>query len=401
MSAATLNREMIDVLIVGAGITGSLLALQLRDAGLNVHIIEAAAAPVHTLKPQNEYSLRVSAISPASVTALQSVNAWRHLPQQRIMAYQRMTVWESHGAAEINFSATEIWQDQLGFIIENDELQLALLQEINQSMAHTIHFELQPLNYTITDDAINVLLSNGETCRARLVIGADGARSPWRAAISSNLAMKSYFQKAIVAQVRTEHAHQNTAWQRFLSGGPLAFLPLADGSSSIVWSLPQAQAAHYLAESETEFCDALSRALDFRLGKVLSCGTRAAFALQHLHADHYVAPHVALIGDAAHVVHPLAGQGVNLGIADAVCLADVLRVAAQQNKKQLGDLSVLKRYEQQRRVMNATMSLALDGLHHLYINQHPLAIWLRNTGVNAIEHLPMLKRLLMQQAMRT
>jgi 2-octaprenylphenol hydroxylase len=241
-------------------------------------------------------------------------------------------------------------------------------------------------------------LEDGSTLRARLLVGADGKHSKVRDYAGIHTRVSDYGQQALVAVVATERAHEETAWQRFLPTGPLAFLPLADGRSSIVWSASNDRAERLLELDESAFCAELGKAFGHRLGRITSCGERILFPLQRQYAEHYVAPRIALVGDASHVIHPLAGQGVNLGLKDVRELAGTLLEAGRQ-QRDIGSLSVLRRYERARKGDNMAMMMAMDGFKHLFGSRITPVCWVRNFGLNLVDAAQPVKNRIMRAAM--
>jgi 2-octaprenylphenol hydroxylase len=278
----------------------------------------------------------------------------------RVSPYERMRIWHesisptSPGA--LVFDAADVGEPNLGYIVENRVLQAALLDAFAEGGGRIEPAQLVALE--IGAEYVNVETTGGAIA-ARLVIGADGAQSAVREAVGLTVEASDYRQTAIVATVATERSHEKTAWQRFMRHGTLAFLPLADGTSSIVWSADDDVARALLAASPTEFALELDRAFDLALGATRLVSERASFPLRHLAAHRYVAQRVALIGDAAHVVHPLAGQGVNLGLLDAAALAQLL-IDARRKREDPGALRVLRQYERWRKSEVAFMSSAID-----------------------------------------
>jgi 2-octaprenylphenol hydroxylase len=250
----------------------------------------------------------------------------------------------------------------------------------------------------VQDEAVRLELNNGEVLQTRLLVGADGARSWVREQCGIAVTSTDYHQRAVVATVRTEQPHRDTAWQRFLPGGPLAFLPLPEGYCSIVWSTTPEHADALLAMDETAFCAALTDAFAARLGKVQSAVGRAAFPLSAQHAGRYVQPRIALVGDAAHTIHPLAGQGVNLGFADSAALAEVL-IAALQKRQDIGSLGVLRRYERWRKGENLLMLEVMTGFQKLFGSELTAVRQARNLGLNLVQRLMPVKNLIIRRAM--
>jgi len=357
-----------DILIVGAGVTGltvaALLAQSQQSDRLRLTLVDAAPRPAHRIK--DDVALRVSAIATGSAELLDSIGAWQYVSDTRACAYERMRVWDQNSVVEsattLRFDAAEFAVGQLGFIVENVLIQHALLKVLDK------------LDITLQFD------TKVESLQADLVIGADGARSFVRESVGIGTHDHPYDQTAVVTHLLPETPHLDTAWQRFLTDGPLGMLPLSDGRISVVWSTNQETADRAMAASDEELGRMLSDASDFVLGKLSVAGPRGAFPLCARHAEHYVLPGVALIGDAAHAVHPLAGQGANLGLQDAARLAEVV-AAALENNEHPGDRPVLRRYERARKGENATMLHLMTGLNRLFATDSALLQELRATGM--------------------
>ena len=307
---------------------------------------------------------------------------------------RRMHVWERTG--EVHFDSAEIGEPCLGHIIENAVVQWAVERRI-EALPHVEWHRGDELEGLVVDgdDARAVL--RGRSLRGSLVVGADGASSRVRELADIGATRGDYRQEAVVAEVRTSLPHRETAWQRFLPAGPLAFLPLANGASSIVWSTTPAHAAELCALDEDAFGFAVADAFEWKLGAVAATGARASFPLHHLHARAYVRDRVALAGDAAHVVHPLAGQGVNLGLLDAAALAEVVG-RAHGLGRDIGSRATLRRYERWRRGHNALMQAVLGGFRHLFSSPWPPVRWLRETGFSLTDRIPPLKAGFMRHA---
>jgi 2-octaprenylphenol hydroxylase len=391
----------VDVAIVGGGPVGAcaaaLLAHGIGGTGLRVALIEP-----HVPQPPSAGAppdARVVAISRASQYVLESAAAWQGIAGPRVCAYERMRIWHESVAADgqevLIFDAADVGEPDLGHIVESRLLQTALIDAFSAAGGH-----LEPAQFAalaIDADGVSVTTSRGEL-RARLVIGADGAQSALRSAVGLTAEVSEYHQTAIVATVATARSHQSTAWQRFMSNGTLAFLPLFDGTSSIVWSADEALARQLMAASDAEFAAALDRASDLALGATRLVSEPVSFPLRHVRAPRYVAQRIALIGDAAHVVHPLAGQGVNLGLLDAAALAQVV-AGAVGAREDPGSLTVLRAYERWRKSEVAVMDAAIDAFDRLLAHGTGPVARLAQRGLSWVSHSQELRRLFIRRAL--
>ncbi len=401
-----MSREF-DVVIVGAGVIGTvmagvLLARKLSAPG-RVAIVADRLAPTAAHAAAGEaaadWDLRVFALSRASQRLLQLCGVWQHLPPARVFAYERMCVWDASGAPQgpgsLTFDCAEIGEPNLGFIVEGRALQERCLQAAGAAGAVLIEAGVREIAMNEADARIR--LGDGRELRGKLLIGADGADSKTRELLRIDTAGHAYHQDALVAHVRTAKPHRNTAWQRFLPTGPLAFLPLPDGRSSIVWSAARAEAARLRTLDAAAFGAALGAASGEALGEVELTTPIASFPLRLQYAVHYVKSRAALLGDAAHAVHPLAGQGMNLGLLDCAALADVLGAAGSPGL--VGEYRLLRRYERWRKSENLLAAAAMDGLERLFSNTNPAVARLRMAGLGAVGELPFLKRQFAQRAL--
>ncbi len=382
-----------DVVIVGGGLVGATCACALAHSPLRVALI-ADSAPVWQA---SEIALRVSAITIASQRIFAHLGIWEKVAQRRISPFRAMQVWDSTGHGQIHFDSALVGEPALGWIVENALLHTALFERLKTVSNVELYCPMTLEFARPTAAGVHLHLQDGSQWHTQLLVGADGAHSKVRQWASIDSDGWDYGQKALVATVSTEQPHQETAWQRFLPTGPLAFLPLADGCSSIVWSTTPEQADVLLTMDNATFAVELAEAFDWQLGAITAIGPRATFALKRHHARAYVSPHIALIGDAAHVVHPLAGQGVNLGFLDAAALADVVLTAHKQGRA-IGSYGILRRYERWRKGHNMMMLTLLDAFKELFGHSWPPLQWLRNVGLHVTDHLPLVKTMIIRQA---
>lgn len=387
-----------DVAIVGAGMVGAACAALLARAGLDVVVVEAGSVAAAGPRRGARGEGRVSALNAAAERILATVGAWPAIVEDGACPYREMHVWDATGAGEIHFDCAELGEPHLGCIVENAVVVDALIERLRAMPALRFHAPARLSTLRVTAERAILGLDDGTELAARLLIGADGAGSQVRRLAGLRLQQRDYGQRAIVASVSTALPHRSTAWQRFLPEGPLAFLPLGDGRCSIVWSTRADHAEALLVADEVSFRDALGTAFEEKLGPVTGCGPRAAFPLRRQHASSYVAPRLALIGDAAHVVHPLAGQGANLGFTDAAALAEVVASAAADNRD-IGSARVLRRYERWRKGENLATMWAMDGFERLFSSRAPLLCRVRNLGLGLTDAAAPVKYAIVRRAM--
>jgi 2-polyprenylphenol 6-hydroxylase len=383
-----------DVVIAGGGMVGSLLACALGGSALKVAVLERDR-PAESSSA--DYDRRVSALTLASRTMLEAVGAWPSVQRRRYAEIRAMRVWDAIGAGEIHFNALDIGEPSLGIIVENRVVVAALYERMAQ---HTnVHVIAGAEIKQVTAGAeTSVVLHDGRRLQASLLVAADGADSLVRQQLSIPLREMDLRQRALVATVHTERPHEATAWQRFLPTGPLAFLPLPEPHvCSIVWSLDEREAEARLRLDDTAFAQVLGEAFMYRLGVIRHVSARSAFPLALSHVTRYVGEGVALIGDAAHTVHPLAGQGVNLGMLDAAALAEVVLDAAHE-RRPIGARHVLRRYERWRKGDNLAMVAVTGGFKFLFGNEWPGVSQLRGAGLAAANALTPIKNFIMRQA---
>lgn len=387
-------KQEVDVLIVGGGMVGAALGCCLGGSDLSVAIVEATRPPAY--EPEQAFDLRVSALSIASQLTMETVGAWQGVASRRLCPFRRMRVWESAGETE--FCAADINQALLGHIVENRVIQLAFLERIENLSNVRLFCPVSTRKIRYDAHGSSVELDDGSEISARLLIAADGGHSRVRQVSGIGVTAWDYRQHALVISVQTAYAQQDITWQRFVPHGPQAFLPLPGPHASLVWyhdadeirrlgSLPDAD---LLAELQSAFPDCL--------GKVLRIDGRAGFPLQRMHAQDYVKPGLALIGDAAHMINPLAGQGANIGFMDAATLAEVIVTAANKGRD-IATLAVLREYEKKRRRENLLMMTTTDLFYRVFSNDHlPLKIF-RNAGLGLAQRLSPAKKWVMRYAM--
>jgi 2-octaprenylphenol hydroxylase len=378
-------KQRYDVVIVGGGITGLAIAallVQSRHAGaLRLTVIDAAPRP--RFNPDDDIALRVSAISTGSAHMLDAAGAWDAVIHRRACPYEHMRVWDGEddpeGPSTLCFDADEFAVPQLGFIVENVLLQDAILKVLDRGDVN-LRFDTPIADITPADAGYSVKLEDGRELDADLLIGADGVRSLVRESAGIEATRRHYAQTAFVTHLRPQESHAATARQRFLDDGPLGMLPLSDGRISVVWSTTHETARQAMSASDDELGRMLTEASDQVLGELAAAGPRGTFPLCAQHARNYVLPRLALIGDAAHAVHPLAGQGANLGLADARTLCTVIEEAIDKGDHP-GDRPVLRRYERARKGHNATMLHLMTGLNQLFAASSPTIGELRRAGM--------------------
>ena len=396
-----------DIVIVGAGIVGSALACALAKSSFNIAIIEAQERVIDRNEQATSvdgFDVRVSAITIASQQLLKDIGAWEIIAENRLSPYRHMHVWDAEGTGSIDFDADDINQPALGHIVENKVTADALTQCMNrQTNLHrivpAILEEIEPLQ----NGAYLLTLGDGRQLQTSLLVAADGANSKVRAL--EHIAMREwdYNHHAIVATVKTELSHGHTARQRFLPEGPLAFLPLSSAQDdthycSIVWSAIPSYAENLMALTDDEFTEALAAAFEHQLGSISAVSRRFSFPLRQRHVVDYIKPGLALVGDAAHTIHPLAGQGVNLGLMDIKTLSEEL-LRSQQRGLSPGSIAVLERYQRRRKGANLAMMAGMDGLKRLFSETTLPVRWARNSGLRWLDKSKMLKRQIMKRAM--
>ena len=388
------RREMLDLVVVGAGVVGSATALAAARDGLRVALVEAHEPPAWA---PLDADLRVYAFAPDNAALLDDLGAWAAIRAARAHPYRRMRVWDAAGGGELDFDADALGRAHLGHIVEHSLLVDRLWAACGREASLRRVFPARLASLEQDPDSATAVLEDGQRLRAKLVVGADGAASRVRAAVGLDTEAHDYGQRGLVAYVGTGLAHQDTAWQRFLPTGPLAFLPCADGRSSIVWTLPEAEAQRLLAVDEASFRRELTRAFDARLGEVTSVSARAAFPLRRQLAKGYVSGRVLLVGDAAHAVHPLAGQGVNLGLRDVAALRALWRRAAAA-QSDFASPHRLARWQRTRRSENAVAAYGFETINRVFSNDAMWPTLLRGHALGLANRLTPVTRALWRRA---
>ena len=402
------NQTDFDIVIVGGGAVGSAVASLLGQINktvqgakqqLKIALIESYEPPQFD---PSQVDPRVAALTEKTRLIFEQIGIWQQLVDKRVCAYKAMNVWDAEGTGRITFDCQQVQQPNLGHIVENSALVSTLIEHLKQQPNIELYCPANIVDYQLQQDAITLTLDNQSVLSAQLLIAADGANSAVREHFQFATKQWDYGQHAIVTTITSENPNQLTAWQRFMPTGPLAFLPLNnigdDHCCSIVWSQDTTEAKRLMALQDKDFCKELSRASEHCLGQVLKIEKRHLIPLRQSHATDYVMPRVALIGDAAHSIHPLAGQGANLGFSDAQVLAEEIAKAFARDLD-LGDVSVLKPYQRRRKPENLATMAAMEGFKRLFGSQNSTLRLLRNYGLSAINGLGAIKNKLVKQAM--
>ena len=385
-----------DVVIIGGGIVGSSLALALKDSGLNIALIESR--PPSTLPDDKSWDNRVYAISPGSVSFLEDLEVWTAINKNRIAPVHDMEIFGDDDSARLDFSAYDAGMTELAFIVENRQLQTAAWNELEkQNTKIEIFCPMQCTSIEWDETHANVQLSDGQLLQTALVIGADGVNSWVRNQAKIEVSQHSYQQNGIVANFSTEVSHQNIARQWFRRDGILALLPLPGKLVSMVWSADEEQSTRLISLSEAAVCQQVEEGSSHALGKLKLITKPVSFPLNSVHVKNLIGPRLALIGDAAHGIHPLAGQGVNLGLRDARKL--VSTIIERGARSDCGDYMLLRQYERARKEDILSMEFTTDSLQKLFSNRNPTLTRLRNLGLGFTNEFPLIKKYLMQHAL--
>lgn len=383
-----------DVLIVGGGMVGATLGCALGGSGLKVAVLEDA--PPQAFDPEQPHDLRVSAVSVASASILRTVGAWSGILSRRLCPYRRMRVWE--GLGDVEFRSEDINEPVLGHIVENRVIQLAVLERLKAFDNVELLCPVKTLRIDYAPQGSTVELEDGRILRARLLVAADGGLSRVRQAAGLGVAGWDYEQHALVLTVETACGQQDITWQRFTPTGPQALLPLPGAHASLVWYNTPDEVKRLKALSDEALLAELLATFPACLGAVPRITARGSFPLRRQHAQKYVKEGVALIGDAAHMIHPLAGQGVNIGLLDAAALAQVL-VEALAVGRDFGRLDTLEHYERMRRQNNLAMMTIMDLFFRAFGNNSAPLRFIRTVGLGLAERMRPAKNRVMRFAM--
>ncbi|MCP5268071.1 MAG: UbiH/UbiF family hydroxylase [Zoogloeaceae bacterium] len=382
-----------DLIIVGGGLAGLSLACALRDTPLRIALVEQRPP-----RQPEGWDARVYAISPANADFLRKIGAWKHLDASRIQPISAMEVYGDAGA-RLDFSAYETGVSELGFILESSLMACELWENIKRQSNLTLFCPAAPKSVEINDTAATLGLSDGTMLTARLLVAADGRDSWVRRSCGLEAFDTYYMEKGVVANFECERPHRGRALQWFRNDGVLAWLPLPDNRISMVWSAPDALADQLTALPATELCEKVAAAGNHSLGKLTPLTPAAAFPLRLMKVPKVVAPRLALVGDAAHGIHPLSGHGINLGYQDARVLAETL--ASCQPWHDIGYLNILERYQRARKEEVMLLQTSTDALHQLFKAELPGIRTLRNMGMNLTNRLPLVKNILTRYALGT
>jgi len=394
----------LDIIIVGAGIAGASFAAMLKDSGISCALVEAEPSSKDKDVRSQTNSVRnidprALALTHASKNILQSIGAWDEIPPDRIGLFRKMHVWDEHGLGEVNFNSADISESVMGYIVEQKLVERALKSVLNKSEHVSCFHPAKAKSLDNEKYKICLGLDDGRQLSAQLLVAADGQSSTIRRLAGINFKTHEYHQHALACVVETEMPHQEVAQQRFLRRGPLAFLPMAEANQcGIVWSTTPEHAAGLKAMGEDVFNKNLAEAFDYQAGDIIKSGPRATFPLARAQADEYCRPRLALVGDAAHRIHPLAGQGANLGLMDVACLAEVV-LQAREKGRDIGAFSILRKYERWRKGENSTMMMTMEGFKYLFENKTAAVSWLRNAGMDVFDSIKPVKHEVMKRAM--
>ncbi|WEJ61768.1 UbiH/UbiF/VisC/COQ6 family ubiquinone biosynthesis hydroxylase [Thiomicrorhabdus lithotrophica] len=392
-----LTKVVWDTIVVGGGMVGAATALGLGQQGMRVLLLEKQPVDL-TWQEDLPYQVRVSALTRASEKIIKNLGAWQGIESRRYHPFFSMRVWDELTPGEVLFSANDMNEANLGYTVENNVIQAALWEQVNTCENIEVLLDSTIESLSFENNQAWLSIEGIGLLKTELVIGADGAFSKIRQLANIGLDTHDYEQCAVVGCVKTERSHEDTCWQRYTHDGPFAFLSMGNNVSSIAWYLPTDKMQWALNLSDEAFAKEISKASDYRLGQVIEVAERGAFSLIRRHAEHYVKPNLALVGDAAHTIHPQAGQGVNLGLLDAAALVETV-LNARQGNKAWGSFSVLRKYERWRRGDNALVQRSMEGFDWLFKQDASLKAVIRKPLLPLANKLTFVKNWLMGQAL--
>lgn len=388
-----------DVIVVGAGITGKSIAAILQHSGISCAIVDIAEKSWPKISDDQVIDPKVLALTLATKNILTFTQTWDAIAEQRLGHFNTIHVWSDEGHGEIFFNSAEIHEPVMGYIVEQKIIEQKLQEVLEKSQHISWYQPAITTSLVVKKDAVCIHLEDSRQLSAKLLIAADGQSSKIRELLGINFTTHSYQQHALICVVETEHSHKNVAHQKFLNQGPLAFLPMyKENQYNVIWSTTLEHAKELNALNQVDFNNALAKACDYHSGAIIDSGKQKIFPLARAHIDQYCSPRIALVGDAAHQIHPLSGQGANLGLLDASCLGEIV-VQAKNNNKDIGLFSVLRKYERWRRTENSTTMLATDVLKCLFENKISFAPLIRDVGINIFNAFPTGKHAIMKHAM--
>ncbi|MGZ8215994.1 UbiH/UbiF/VisC/COQ6 family ubiquinone biosynthesis hydroxylase [Methylomagnum sp.] len=383
-----------DVLIVGGGMVGATLGCALGGSRLRVAVLEDAPPPAFA--PEQPHDLRVSAVSIASASVLKTVGAWKGVVSRRLCPFRRMRVWEEKG--DVEFNSEELNEPVLGYIVENRIIQLAALDRLKDFANVDLLCPIKTRKIDYAPGGSTVELEDGRVLKGRLLVAADGGFSRVRQAAGMGVSGWDYEQHAFVLTVETAYGQQDITWQRFTPTGPLAFLPLDGPNASLVWYNTPEEVKRLRSLPDDELMRELLATFPACLGDIKAITAKGSFPLKRQHALGYTKEGVALIGDAAHMIHPLAGQGVNIGLLDVAALAQTI-MGAHRSGKDIGAAKVLSEFESMRRHNNLLMMTTMDMFYRVFSNANLPLKFVRNLGLGLAERIKPAKKIAMRYAM--
>lgn len=387
-----------DIIIVGAGIAGKSLAAILRNSGVNFALIAPENVAGQQIQSSDDIDPRVLALTLASKNIFESIGIWSEITKDGLPGYfNKIHVWDEQG--HIDFNSADLHEPVMGYIVSQKTIERKLHALLENLRDHICCQSAVTTLLENKENQISIELKNGHRLSAKLLVAADGQSSTIRRLANINYKTHDYNQYALTCVVETGLPHQHVARQRFLRSGPLAFLPMAkENQCSVIWSTTPEHAKELKTLDEKAFHKILAEMFDYRVGGIIRSGQRVVFPLLCIQADQYCRPRIALVGDAAHRIHPMSGQGANLALLDIACLAELILQARSRNKD-IGSKTVLRKYERWRKAENSTMILGIDICKYFFENKMTIFDWLRNIGMNTFDSMHPVKHEIMRRAM--